>query len=294
MTGLIEEIQRGAMGTSVPLTTLLRQAKVAARKLKLEELESWIGYELDGYSDRSKLPDYRVLNGRAVALNPYRGWIPIIMPSSELNDMLSTVPIMQSTASLETINLNSQEISVPLAPEQIRHLNSMMNVQFGRMVIQLSGGQISNILETTRSRVLDWALDMEAAGVTGSGMSFDQKEVSQAQGVVFNIQNSGTLSGPIGFGNSTGDIKVKAIDVAALKSIISQVTESIPALVQCGIDQMDLESKIKDIHAELEKSEPRKGSVRQYAEALKDTLTGATGNLVAHGAIQQISAFLAV
>lgn len=294
MSGLIEEIQRGAMGSNVPLTTLLRQTKVAARKLKLEDLESWIGHELDGYSERDNLPDYRILHGRAVALNPYQGWIPIIMPNSELNEMLSTIPIMQSVASLETINLKSPDISVPLSPEQVRLINQMMNVQFGRMVVQLSGGQIYNILESTRSRVLDWALDMEAAGVTGNGMSFDQREVTQAQGVIFNIQNSGTLAGPIGLGNSTGNIKISTIDAVALSNILSQLTDSISALARDGVDQDDLESKIEDLHSEIKKVEPNQGRLRKCAEALKDTLTGAAGNLVAHGAIQQISALLAI
>lgn len=49
MSGLVAELQRDALDHGVPVSHLLRNALVAARKLRVNEFSSWIDTELNGY-----------------------------------------------------------------------------------------------------------------------------------------------------------------------------------------------------------------------------------------------------
>jgi hypothetical protein len=74
MTSIVEQIQHDALDHNVPVSTLLRRVKLAATKLGLGAVEDWVEQELKGY--RTHAPDYRVVAGRPMARNPYRGWEP--------------------------------------------------------------------------------------------------------------------------------------------------------------------------------------------------------------------------
>jgi len=58
------------------------------------------------------------------------------------------------------------------------------------IIARLSDSDLSNIPEQVKNRVLDWACDLESAGVTGGGQTFSEKEKADAKMVVFNIYNS--------------------------------------------------------------------------------------------------------
>lgn len=292
MTGLIEEIQRSALDQKVSLVVLLRQAKVAASKLRLPSLEAWIAHELSGYPTVHDLPDYRVLQGRPAAFNPYNGWIPIIMPTAELNDMLSTVQVCQSVASLEQIDLNDGNIHWPMTADMIRMLNEIMEVSFGRMVVRLGGGQIAHILESTRGRVLDWALKLEEAGVTGQGLSFTDKEREIAQtNPTIAIHNSGTMVGAFGTGNTATGISVVGADASALAAAIEQISANTGSLVSAGVDERALRESLGRIEAELGRASPNRTVLGGLVGDLRTLLSGAGGNLVAAGAIKLLEAF---
>jgi AbiTii len=57
-------------------------------------------------------------------------------------------------------------------------------------LIKMNTNQLKAIPEHIKNHVLNWACDLEAAGVTGDGMSFSPMEKATAQNVVFNINNS--------------------------------------------------------------------------------------------------------
>ena len=58
---------------------LLKQARETAKKLGVESFEQTLQRELNGYSSLDDIPAYRVLSGELVALNPYQGYIPVII-----------------------------------------------------------------------------------------------------------------------------------------------------------------------------------------------------------------------
>jgi hypothetical protein len=77
---ILEQIQTDLLNQDVPLSTILRKAKVLASQLHSEKLADWVSQELDGYKSDKDLPDYRVLGRLAVALGQMdTGWRRIIL-----------------------------------------------------------------------------------------------------------------------------------------------------------------------------------------------------------------------
>lgn len=61
---LLREIQQAAAATdpAVDLPSLLRKCKILANRLGNPEFKQWVDFELKGYPDLAKLPDYRVFS----------------------------------------------------------------------------------------------------------------------------------------------------------------------------------------------------------------------------------------
>lgn len=208
MAGLIEEIQRDALDPKVPVATILRKVKVAAAKLALPNLEDWVQMELEGYT--GELPAYRQLYGRPKALNPFQGWIPIMMASDKEQDLISQAPVRQSISSLEDLVERSQNghIEIQYPASFIRMMNQRMGVELGQMANHLAVTQVQSIINTVRDMSLDWAVRMEKQGIVGEGLSFNANEKAQAKSAMatFNVGNIGQFVGTLGSANSSGDI----------------------------------------------------------------------------------------
>lgn len=97
MDGIVYELEREALDESVTIEALLRKAFLVARKLKLTEFEEWITREQNGYTD--EVPEYRMISGDYKALNPYRGWVPVVL-SPNVAKALGSVPLHNSISSL--------------------------------------------------------------------------------------------------------------------------------------------------------------------------------------------------
>ena len=48
-----------------------------AKMLNFKDIEHWLYWELKGYDNSHKLPDYRKLSPEIKAFNPYIGWEPL-------------------------------------------------------------------------------------------------------------------------------------------------------------------------------------------------------------------------
>jgi hypothetical protein len=76
---LLREIQSAATESKVDISTVLRKSRILAARLQNPELEAWVSRELNGYTERSVLPPYRVVpvevrghlrNGSGLHWNP--------------------------------------------------------------------------------------------------------------------------------------------------------------------------------------------------------------------------------
>ena len=65
---LVDDIIELAVDDAVRLPIILRKCLVVATRLKNDRLKGWVLGELNGYSDRKALPQYRVLRVQAKGL----------------------------------------------------------------------------------------------------------------------------------------------------------------------------------------------------------------------------------
>lgn len=292
MSGLIEEIQRDALNKNVPVDALLRKVKLAAAKLQLESLETWVEQELNGYS--GELPDYRKITGQPAGWNPYNGWIPIYSGDERFMELISEAPLRQSVATLQDLidNNSGGLLHFPLPPGMVASLNELMSFQTPRIVIQFGRGSVISVLDSVRNMVLDWAIQMEKKGVLGDGMSFDPQEKIQAKQAMttFHIGSIGNFVGNMGAGNTSGDIVASIEAIQKIKDVIDQIKSSQNELVRSGVDGNQLSSKIEEIEDAVNAPQPEKGRLRGLLEDTRTILTGAAGNLTAEGAIALITA----
>ncbi|WP_018900817.1 hypothetical protein [Rhizobium sp. 2MFCol3.1] len=290
MAGLVEEIQRDALDPTTSLSSLLRKVRLAAAKLDLPSVEAWVDLELNGYPD--EVPDYRKLHGRPRANNPMRGWIPIQGPA-ELMRSLSVAATGQSVGEIEHILARKGTIHVPMQPEMIDLINSQMRVPFAEMSIFIERADIAGILERVRTMILDWAIALEKSGITGMGMSFKREEQVAAQNSpAITIGSVGTLVGVVGSHNTVGNIGGGSVDTAQIRELTQQLQQYHASLVEAGANEALLSRSLDGLSTEMRKSEPNTGIIRALLSDARAALSGATGSLLATGALALIAGIL--
>ena len=280
VAGLVEEIQRDALAPGVAVSTIRRKVKAAAAKLGLGKVEDWVEHELNGFLNLD-VPTYRKLHGRPQAFNPYQGWIPIILGSDRDNDLLAKADLRQSLPSLEDLVARSTAgfVEMQFPPAVVRQLNKGMDVQLDRMSNHLSVTQVQGVIDTVRTLTLDWTLELERAGISGHGFTFDAVERSRAQSslVTYNIQSIGSFTGNMGSGNTTGNIAVSVNSTSQVLHTARQIRCALPELEKAGADRPGLIRAIDAIEIEAEKPNPDSGQLRSFLSDAREAMVGAAG-----------------
>ncbi|MBX5269458.1 hypothetical protein HJB99_12310 [Rhizobium sp. NLR17b] len=292
MAGLVEEIQRDALDPNSSVSTLLRKVKLAAAKLQLPAIEEWVENELNGY--KGEVPDYRKLTGTPKAFNPCNGWIPIMGGPNEM-EVISRIHAGQSIASIEDLlsNKDAKNLQVPLDVELVHLLNKDSDVQLGQMVNFIGRGAIVAIIDTVRTKVLDWAIELERLGIKGEGMSFNPEEKVAAHtnpGIA--IGTVGTLVGVVGSNNQVRDIVGRDLNLSQVRDIATQLDSNHSTLVSAGANDGALRTAVSGLLVEVEKPAPDNGVIRGFLQDTRAALAGAAGNLLATGALSVIGTIL--
>jgi hypothetical protein len=182
---LVLELQRKATDQKTPLSELLRTAKLVASKLKLTEDTKWIDAELDGYrvTDFSDLPSYRVIYGDVRAHNPVNGLlIPIRFGDAEVAKAFERVPVGDSVAALEGLVSGGGEYLIfRCTPAQANYIRKGQRADWIDPFRKIGHSQVKGILDSVRTRVLNWAIELESKGILGDDMTFSPSELEKAQ-----------------------------------------------------------------------------------------------------------------
>jgi AbiTii len=200
---LVNELQVSAEQDDV--LTVLRKTKRLASKLNRHDIAEWLESEQNGYSSRETVPDYRTV-GVTLGYNTNgyipAGWGMLVKGTEMLPDcgLGLKFPIPDSISIvlswIESKGRAEELCSpVPAGSDLCRKLKSMF--RFDQMIarqitflFRYNGAEIRAIPERIKDRVLNWACDLESAGVTGEGMTFSAKEKEIAHAVTFNIYGS--------------------------------------------------------------------------------------------------------
>ena len=283
MPGLIEELVSDASDATKPVSQLLRRMKVAAVRLKLDDTESWVEHELNGYpQDGSPLPAYRNQSGTPMGDHVRYGPQPLTGGNAAIRTALSNRPLHQSLSSIEDL-LSRPEDGIFWFPYS-EPLNSQI-LDMNRGIIrsaglQMDGSRLRDVVDSVRDRILTWALSMEKAGVTGAGMSFTPSEQKAAANVTnifygdnarINQNSTDNSTNTVVHGNLFGDLKTRIL------AGVADPTEQ--AKLVAAVEEMEIEQGKPGYAAAYGKFVALAANHIQIVQPFLEGLTGMLSNL---------------
>ena len=171
---LAAQIQRDVVDSNVPVSDILRKAKILASLLRNVEFKRWVDSELGGYDARNDLPEYRKF--RPANLGTFSGYfgsmvrnypIAVSLLPDELRKFAELLTVVQSVKEIETLNAQATDkgVSVPWPPEAVILARDHVTVGDGYELVEawkpLTKGQMEGILDQVRNRLLEFLIELE-------------------------------------------------------------------------------------------------------------------------------------
>lgn len=133
---------------------------------------------------------------------------------------------------------------------------------------------LKGVTEKVRDIVLDWALELGRAGVTGEGMTFSDSDKKRAESITHNIYAQNVIvAGDQASVSATQTATQAPLDLKQVAEFLKELRGALGTLP--ADDREVAEGNIVMAEAELAKDEPREGKVRAALKALAPTM----GNL---------------
>lgn len=211
-------------------------------------------------------------------------------------ELLSDFAVRQSVPELMQLAQSTTGIYSHF-PANIEHtLMQMMREANGvtmRPALRFSNVQVQGVIEKVRSRVLEWALDLEAKGVLGEGMTFTQQEKQTVQ----QHYHFGDVSGSqIQIGsNSSNQTQTQTQtggDMAALSALIELLRDAIQqGRIEAEVRD-ELQAELATLQAQAASPKPKWAVIKATAESIKAVLENAAGSVLAAQALPYLTALL--
>ena len=210
---LVHELQNVASSTEFNTVDVLRKAMLVAGKTKRPDILQWLNNELDGYDCKpEQLPWYRKLLGGVFyrrlglvslgygQLGTMEGHIHWDVVPTVTVHVFQSIPSLTNMLSIHTEN-DAIKISLPSDLEKaVREWCKLCNERFTdfEWVQKVHPSEFTAVIETVKTSVLRWAIDLEAEGVLGEDMTITPEEVEKAQKVELHLhQHIGKISGDL-------------------------------------------------------------------------------------------------
>ena len=287
------------MNREVSCSDLLRKALVVSKKLEVDSIENWLYQELNGYSGSSndEIPDYRIVRGQVKALNPYHGYQLVYFENHEIGERLSKrktdQPIAEFIALLENKEKGSS-LHFPFPPNIVSNL--MANISSASPpTLVVPETEIVRILDTVRTRVLEWALELEKKGIIGEGMTFSKKEREAADQVTYQaITNIGSMQNSQLLQNSPSASQNFQMG-ANLEQILTFIEEINTKKEDLGLDEEsvnELQAEISTITTQSSSPKPKPRIITESLESIRSILKRVTDNVATSVLLAQIEKLL--
>jgi hypothetical protein len=198
---LVNELQISAGRDDV--LTVLRNTMRLASKLNRDDISEWLAAEQSGYPDNRNVPDYRMI-GVTFAYNTNgfvpagfgritNGLQPLPAPNFDVRVPVGA-PLSAVMTWIADLDKGEQGIYQTVDERMDQLLRDMywfdpMYAQQITLMLRLNDSQVRAIPERIKDKVLEWALALERAGVTGDGLTFTAREKEIAHSVTFNISH---------------------------------------------------------------------------------------------------------
>ena len=213
---LLRDIQDSAVDSQVPLTSLLRKCKILAVRLGSDEFKKWIDAELNGYSSKDAVPQYRVLrvNSKGHFSGSFQSVmrnadIPLSCIPEEFHESLRISYLMGSIAALESLveNTSGGLAQEPWNPDLVAYVGQNiydgMNCVQAWKVIPISS--VVSAIDSVRTRILNFVLEIETENPDAGEAPVNSNPVPK--GKVMQIFNT-YITGNVG-NVATGSANVK-------------------------------------------------------------------------------------
>ena len=274
MSSAVHSLQKAILEGKKSLTQMLRETKLIAAKLSLSDVEQWVDFELNGYPDDAKPPDYRLFSAHQVQIrNPIRGW-------EFAGHCQVRVRAHEPIAEIE--NLSTAEfLQIPLRKNYaVRDsLGGVLGSDWPQRIV-MPASEYKHILEAVKNALLQWSIQLEKNGIKGEDMHFDEKEKQSVANQVFNI---GTVHGIVGNAtNSQVNIRIAGsynelnVQVGAIRAVEAALAAEIAqrkpdgeVLTRAG----EAEKALRKVREELEdEKKPDPNRVLKWLEQAKYAL----------------------
>ncbi|UQO36562.1 hypothetical protein [Burkholderia cepacia] len=296
MSGLVEELQRKALDSECSISDLLRHGLLTARKLKVSSTSTWINAELSGYgSDEADVPEYRRIYGEPLAKNPYSGWVPIRMPTADLDIKISQIALPNKVAELEEFTERGDGSHLYLSfPSHRAYLLRDILATDWNIALRIPKSSIKGVIDEIRSKILDWAARLEEEGIHGEGMSFTSKEVEAAKSIVTymttnnysNINNSQIQHQS---NSSSQTLTITNESCQDLRELVAKIQRELTTAAIPADLQNELLSDIGVVSQQLEVSKPKRSIIRAALESFTTTIGSAAASGIAAHALDWTS-----
>jgi len=281
MDSLISDLQRDALNEDMKVSGLLRKALVVAEKLGVEEFKSWINYELNGYPNSVKSPEYRIINVEVKYFNPFHGWKPILFEDFDMAKRLSKRECGQSVAEIEELLTNetdSKNVFAILLPKKDELIITKTFDLPSQPQLIHSKSELIKVVSSVRNIILEWAIKLEKDGICGRNLTFNQAELTSAKQTSYTVNHfhapieSSQIQ--INSDNSSQSITEEGFDSEKLIASFDMIKKSISDLNLHQDKQKELLADIATILSQIESPKPKNTIIQESLVSLKNILEG--------------------
>jgi hypothetical protein len=293
MSSLIDQLQEEALDPSTSIADLLRKAKVVAMKLDRREAIAWVEHELNGYPSGVDVPDYRVIRGQPRYCISFRGWLPLMISDEEIQAGLSKLPNGSPISQLEALKDGEGELHMPYSVSIIASIQQMVGIPVQSAALWCGRNTVSAILDVVRTRVLDWAVELEKAGVRGEGrLSFSKRDREAAASVTYNINVGGSVTGNVGSMDGHATVNATHIGpeaVHTLTTLAEQIQQSARHMGLAEEERTTLEQNATELAAEAKRAPPDRRALGKILGSIRAIAENAAGSLLASGILHALA-----
>lgn len=168
---ILAQIQKDILNQDVPISVILRKAKVLAAQLESSELQEWASGELDGYQNLESLPDYRRLSTSASGQWTNGYWtlndrsVPMYkIDDEDLKKWLTMYPVYSGIRTVENLVTDLGEKRIMFPPEMVALVNTQVGEHgygYSTLHYNLDFTAFDQILDIVRNRLLDFILQLD-------------------------------------------------------------------------------------------------------------------------------------
>ena len=256
LSGIINDL----VDDSISLQRSLLKTKVLASRINNKTLLNWVTSELEGYNEPDSItPTYRktasnvigsYINGRAQYKNVA---IPIYGLSKDFEDFLTKFDLPSGIQTIESmINQNDTgrvQYGLPAELQKIIENNIRANGNPYFQIIEVhkeaSTAFLTEIIATVRSKLLDFALELERTfgievdivALSKKDKSINEKITSIMNQTIINTTGHGNI---ISTGNENDIVSNSTVTISNLESLKNHLKEN-------GVEGNDLDDLIKII-----------------------------------------------